>query len=139
MQQCHITNDSASATSLPQPLMRGVSLTSMIVNFLNLKSYFRDDEQRCAVQNIVQYRLADDRIQEECRYLMRFWWQLSMSYQEVTLDELENFVSGEKFKIILELLDSLAKGYQDIDVWCDKYSYELSIIEDRGYQTSKSQ
>ncbi|MEU6028667.1 hypothetical protein ABZ825_16865 [Streptomyces tauricus] len=45
----------------------------------DLSNGFRDDEQRRRVQAVIHDRLADDRDQQECRFLMRFWWQLSMS------------------------------------------------------------
>jgi hypothetical protein len=38
-------------------------------------------------------RLADDREPQECRYLMRFWWQLGMPYQEVSMDQISLNVS----------------------------------------------
>jgi hypothetical protein len=109
----------------------------MNINFLNLRSYFRDDEQRQAVQEIVRSRLADDRNQEECRYLMRFWWQLCMTNREVTLAELERFISPEKFGIILELLNSLEVGHKEIDTWVERYTRELLVIEDRGFDYYK--
>ncbi|MCW8103555.1 hypothetical protein OG288_01800 [Streptomyces tauricus] len=45
----------------------------------DLSNGFRDDEQRRRVQAVIHDRLADDRDQQECPFLMRFWWQLSMS------------------------------------------------------------
>lgn len=110
---------------------------AMDINFLNLRSYFRDDEQRQAVQEIVRSRLADDRNQEECRYLMRFWWQLCMTNREVTLEELERFVSPEKFGIILELLNALEVGHKEVDTCVERYIRELLVVEDRGFEYYK--
>ena len=104
----------------------------MNIDFLRLESYFRDDKQRKAVKEIVRTRLADDRNQEECRYLMRFWWQLSMTYREVTLEELEKYVSLEKLNIILELLESLKEDTTSVDSWIKKYE-QLPVIEDGGF------
>jgi hypothetical protein len=111
----------------------------MSVNLLNLRGYFRDDSQRHAVQDVVQSRLADDQNQEECRYLMRFWWQLSMSYQEVTLEDLEEFVSADKLGVILDLLRALEQGHKGIDDWIEKYTRELKVIEDHGFQNYEAQ
>jgi hypothetical protein len=111
----------------------------MSVNFLNLRDYFRDDEQRSVVQKVVQSRLADDQDREECRYLMRFWWQLNMTYREVTLGELERFVSPVKLGIIMDLLHSLEQGHKDIDAWIDKYTAEIAVVEDRGFQNYEVQ
>ncbi|MFF9119375.1 hypothetical protein ACF09Y_28045 [Streptomyces massasporeus] len=44
-----------------------------------------------AENRVIHDRLADDRDQQECRYLMRLWWQLGMYYREVTLDQLRGF------------------------------------------------
>jgi hypothetical protein len=112
---------------------RALGFQIMSMKFVELHSYFRDDDQRQAVQDIVQTRLADDRNQEECRYLMRFWWQLSMSYQEVTPGELQKYVSSEKLSVLGNLLHSLECGHGEIDTWIEKYS-KLPIIEDQGFQ-----
>jgi hypothetical protein len=98
-----------------------------------LRERFCCEKQLCAVRDIIQSRLADDRNQNECRYLMRFWWQLSMGYQEVTLQELEQNIAGEKLEIILKLLSALGKDYQAIDNWIEYHSNALEIIQDRGF------
>lgn len=109
----------------------------MAIEFIKLSEFFRDEEQKTEVQNIIQTRLADDRNQEECRYLMRFWWQLSMAYQEVTFQELESFVSDNKLLIINELLESMEKGDFAIDSWIKKYQ-QLPVIEDRGFKVREN-
>lgn len=105
----------------------------MVRDLLKLSDSFEDEKQISRIQDIIQYRLADDRNQQECRYLMRFWWQFSVSYQEVTLEELENFVSPEKLQIILELLTAIENGSGSIIAWIDKYE-NISIIEDKGFE-----
>lgn len=105
----------------------------MATDLLKLGDSFQDETQISRIQDIIQHRLADDRNQQECRYLMRFWWQFSVSYQEVTLKELENFVSPEKFQIILELLTAIENGSESISAWIDKYE-QLPIIEDKGFE-----
>ncbi len=52
------------------------------MSLLDLPHGFRDEHQRQSAQAIVMQRLADDREQEECRVLMKFWWQLAMPYED---------------------------------------------------------
>ncbi len=63
---------------------------------------------------------------------MRFWWQLAMGYQEVTLQELEEHISPEKYTIILELLHATQTGYAAIDTWIARYG-TLPVVQDRGH------
>ena len=85
-------------------------------------SWFRDDAQRWAAREIIKARLADDRYQEECRYLMRFWWHLEMPYQEVSYIELRNHLSEQKLEALEALFDVIDTSYQRIDVWLQRYS-----------------
>ncbi|NUP34896.1 MAG: hypothetical protein HOU01_24755 [Streptomycetaceae bacterium] len=48
------------------------------MDLTDLRDGFRDDAQLWRARAIVPGRLADDRDQQECRYVMRFWWQLGM-------------------------------------------------------------
>jgi hypothetical protein len=98
-----------------------------------LSERFCCKEQLRAVQDIVHSRLADDRNQTECRYLMRFWWQLIMNYREVTLQELEENITAEKLEIVLKLLNAVGKDYQAIDDWIVQYRNTLEVIQDRGF------
>ena len=45
-------------------------------------AWFQDRAQADRVGAIVVERLADDRIQEECRYLMRLKWHFQMGYEK---------------------------------------------------------
>jgi hypothetical protein len=98
----------------------------------HLRERFSHKKQQQAARDVVQNHLADDRDQNECRYLMRFWWQLAMGYQEVTLEELEEHLSPAKHAIILELLHATQTGYAAIDAWIARYS-TLPVILDRGH------
>jgi hypothetical protein len=93
---------------------------------------FSHREQQQAARDVVQNHLADDRDQNECRYLMRFSWQLAMGYQEVTLRELEEHLSPENHAIILELLHATQTGYAAIDAWIARYG-TLPVVQDRGH------
>lgn len=66
-----------------------------------------DGTQRRRVQQAVHDRLADDQDQDSCRYIMRFWWQLSMSYTEVTLEQLREYVHEPKLTAIERLIDAI--------------------------------
>ena len=105
----------------------------MITNLIHLEPYFRDEDQLQAVRNIIHERLADDRHQDECRYLMRFWWQFSVGYQEVTLDELKQFVSAQKLEAIYRLLEALESGHSAIDEWIREGEAQWPLVTDRGY------
>lgn len=100
----------------------------------DLRSKFRDERQRRQVQDIVQMRLADDRDQDECRYLMRFWWQLLMSYQEVTEPELEQHLAAAKLQAIKALIQAIRRSPEDIDTWITSAMDTWPVVQDRGYQ-----
>lgn len=68
------------------------------MSLTDLSSGFRDKAQRRRAQAVIEERLADDRDQDECRYLMRFVWQLAMTYQEVSTHELQAHVSAGKLE-----------------------------------------
>jgi hypothetical protein len=70
------------------------------VDLRDLRSGFRDDDQRHRAGMVIHLRLADDREQDECRYLIKFQWQLSMTYTEVTVDELRAHVGAEKLAVV---------------------------------------
>jgi hypothetical protein len=54
----------------PAATFTGVALS-------DLHRGFRDDDQRRAASAAVMDRLVDDREQEECHSLLKFWWQLT--------------------------------------------------------------
>ena len=49
--------------------------------------WFYDRAQADRVRAVIVDRLADDRIQDECRYLVRLRWHFIMGYQEVSYSE----------------------------------------------------
>ena len=77
-------------------------------------------------------RLADDREQEECRYLMRFWWQMAMTYREVTLDELREHVGGVKFAAVEAFLVAAERDPEAIEEWIRTTTETFPFIYDRG-------
>ncbi|MEZ0115635.1 hypothetical protein ABH920_009676 [Catenulispora sp. EB89] len=91
-----------------------------------------DDAQRQRVQQVVQDRLADDEDQDECRYIMRFWWQLSMSYTEVTLEQLREHVHEPKLSAIEALIDAIRSSSEAVQTWIDAAEDDFPIIVDRG-------
>ena len=103
-----------------------------------LNEKFRDAAQLGAVREIVQTRLADDERQEECRYLMRFWWQLIMTYREVVIEELEENLSLMKFTIIKNLIDATDESHEAIDEWIQVCIKDFPVIEDKGFQLYES-
>ncbi len=109
-----------------------------MIDLRQLEKRFRDYEQLGAVREVVQTRLADDRNQEQCRYLMRFWWQLSMSYREVGIEELEENLTPAKLAIINDLLEAASHGHDAIDKWVHKYSKELAVIKDNSFRFYES-
>jgi hypothetical protein len=83
-------------------------------------------------------RLADDRDQEECRVLMKFWWQLSMTYQEVTEADLDRHVSTVKREVVQKLIDAIRRSPDAIDAWIAATDQEFSPVQDRGYEAHRS-
>ncbi|MFI6285508.1 hypothetical protein ACIBCM_12235 [Streptomyces sp. NPDC051018] len=101
-----------------------------------LGSGFRDDEQRRCVRTVIHDRLADDRDQQECRYLMRFWWQLGMPYQEVSLEELRLNVGKLKLVVIEELISAIRSSPAEIDAWVDATRQAFPVVQDRGFRAA---
>jgi hypothetical protein len=98
----------------------------------NLRLAFRDDSQRSQAQRVIHDRLADDRLQDECRSLMKFWWQLSMSYQEVTLGELREHVGAGKLQAVEALIKAIDQSPEAIDEWIAWAVAVFPVIHDRG-------
>jgi hypothetical protein len=109
----------------------------MSLDFRTLHARFRDDDQRRAAQDIVARRLADDRLQDECRYLLRFCWQLAMTYTEVTPAELAANVGPEKRVVLDALLAALVAGHSDVDAWIARCKATLALVEDRTYEANR--
>jgi hypothetical protein len=101
------------------------------VTLTDLNNGFRDDEQRRRVQRVVHDRLADDRDPQECRFLMRFWWQLIMPYQEVSMDELSLNVGKPKLDVIEALISAIRSSHADIDAWIATTQQVFPVIQTR--------
>ncbi|MER5835322.1 hypothetical protein ABT116_31960 [Streptomyces sp. NPDC002130] len=99
----------------------------------DLPAGFRDIEQLGYVRRVIHDRLADDRDQQACRYLMRFWWQLGMTYQEVTLDQLRANLGGAELRLVEELIDAVRTSPEAIDDWVDAVEGALPVVQDRGF------
>ncbi len=98
----------------------------------DLPARFRDDEQCRRVQELIGSRLADDRLQDECRYLMRLIWQLRMSYTEVRHDELREHVGPATLAVVDELIAAIRASPEAIDQWCTAV-LERPVVEDRTW------
>ncbi|MFJ4428859.1 hypothetical protein [Streptomyces bobili] len=103
----------------------------------DLANGFRDDEQRRRVQRVIHERLADDRAPQECRYLMRFWWQLAMAYQEVSMDDLSLNVGKPKLDVIETLIRAIRLSHADIDAWITTTQQTFPVIQNRGYKVAE--
>lgn len=88
------------------------------------------------MQQVVHDRLADDRDQDECRYIMRFWWQLLMSYSEVTLEQLREHVHEPKLTAIEGLIEAIRSSAQDVEAWITATEQAFPITFDRGVHAS---
>ncbi|MFI1398747.1 hypothetical protein [Streptomyces sp. NPDC020681] len=99
----------------------------------DLSSGFRDDDQRRSVQAVIHDRLADDREPQECRYLMRFWWQLGMPYQEVSMEQLSLNVSKPKLDVLEELISAIRTSHDEVDAWVVTTQHAFPVIQDRGF------
>lgn len=106
-----------------------------ITEIWNDKSqWYRDDAQSRRVSLVLLERLADDRLQEECRYLSRLRWHFFMGYQEVSYQELLEHVSEPKLAVLNELFTTIAdRDYDMIDSWIDRCQSTLPIIHDKWH------
>lgn len=53
----------------------------------------------------------------EYRFLMRFWQQLSMSYREVSMRDLNLGVGQEKLAALEALVNAIRSSRAQIDAW----------------------
>lgn len=104
------------------------------MNLTDLSNGFRDGAQRRRTQAVIEERLADDRQQDECRYLMRFWWQLAMNYREVTARDLQTHVSEGKLKAVETLIDAIRSSPERIDAWILSAEQAFPVIHDQGHE-----
>ncbi|MFD3581248.1 hypothetical protein [Streptomyces sp. NPDC058683] len=102
----------------------------------DLSHGFRDDDQRRRVQAVIHDRLADDREPQECRYLMRFWWQLCMPYQQVSMEQLSLNVREPKLAVLERLISAIRASHDEIDVWVATTQEAFSVIQDRGFRSA---
>ncbi|MFD5036583.1 hypothetical protein ACFWMX_13340 [Streptomyces sp. NPDC058378] len=102
----------------------------------DLRDGFRDAEQRRCVQAMIASRLADDREPQECRHLMRFWWQLSMPYQEVSVAELRLNVGRRKLDVVMELVSAIRSSHEEIDAWLAGTVRTLPVLQDHGFSAT---
>ena len=104
------------------------------VTLVDLRNGFRDEHQRRRAQAIIHDRLADDRNQQECRYLMRLWWQLEMTYQEVTHEDLRTHVTAPKLQAVEDLIRAVRTSPDEIDAWIAAAEQAHPVVHDRGHQ-----
>jgi hypothetical protein len=103
------------------------------------ETWFRDNEQDNSVATLILHRLADDMIQNECRYLCRLIWHFHMGYQEVSYDELVKYVSKNKMDILNKLFNCIyEKNYASIDEWISMVEKEYPLIEDKWINENKN-
>lgn len=57
-----------------------------------------------------------------------------MSYQEVTVPELEQHLTVAKLQVIKELIQAILRSPEDIDLWITTTMNTWPVVEDRGYQ-----
>ncbi len=93
---------------------------------------FRDDSQRRRAGWFVHQRLADDRKQQECRYLMRFCWQLLTPGHNVTEQELAEHVDPVKLAAVHGLVTAIMTSPDEVDEWLAVADIEYPVIQDRG-------
>lgn len=65
---------------------------------------------------------------------MRFWWQLSMPYSEVSMQDLRLNVHQRKFDVVEELINAIRSSHARIDVWTASAEQAFAVIEDRGFR-----
>ena len=82
--------------------------------------------------------LADDREQEECRVLMKFWWQLAMTYQEASEADLDRHVGPAKRDAVQKLIDAIRHSPEAIDTWIADTAQRFPLVQDRGYEVHRS-
>jgi hypothetical protein len=82
--------------------------------------------------------LADDRDQEECRVLRKFWWQLSMKYQEMTEADPDRHVGPVKREAVQRLIDAIRHSPDAIDAWIAATNQDFPLVQDRGYEAHRS-
>ncbi|WP_422939907.1 hypothetical protein [Streptomyces albidoflavus] len=72
----------------------------------------------------------------EYRFLMQFWQQLSMSYREVSMRDLNLGVGQEKLAALEALVNAIRSSRAQIDAWAAGFGPAFPVVEDRGFQGS---
>lgn len=67
---------------------------------------------------------------------MRFWWQLSMSYTEVRIEQLREHVHEPKLTAIEALIDAIRSSAEDVEKWITATENAFPIAFDRGVYMS---
>lgn len=63
---------------------------------------------------------------------MRFWWQLSMPYQEVSIEQLRMNVHTPKLDAVEELISAIRASHEEVDAWIATTQQAFPVIHDRG-------
>ncbi|MFD0275678.1 hypothetical protein ACFVHB_17485 [Kitasatospora sp. NPDC127111] len=92
----------------------------------------RDEAQRRRVRPALHDRLADDREQPECRYLMRLFWQLSMPYEEVAVEQLRRHVDPDELLVVEAMIRAVRTSPERVDAWVTAVEPGCDVTEDRG-------
>lgn len=69
---------------------------------------------------------------------MRFWWQLGMSYTEVSMDDLILNVGKSKLDVIEELIGAIRSSHSAIDAWIAATQQAFPVMQDRGWTALES-
>jgi hypothetical protein len=65
---------------------------------------------------------------------MRFCWQLSMSYNEVTMPELRDHVTAAELRVIDELIWAIRQSPADADTWIHAVENGWPPVQDRSFR-----
>lgn len=84
------------------------------------------------MQYVIRDRLADDRDQDECRYILRFCWQLAMPYTEVTLEQLREHVHAPKLAVLEDLIRAIRSSEEDVGAWIDMVMATYPVVLDHS-------
>lgn len=64
---------------------------------------------------------------------MRFWWQLAMPYQEVSVEQLRANVRKPKLDVVEELISAIRTSHDRVDAWVATTQQAFPVIQDRGF------
>ena len=94
---------------------------------------FVSSDQRDAVCDLIKTRLADNHVQDECRYLLRFCWFLILGDCDyITRGEMQRHVRIEKVAIIDALFTAMAQGESAVAAWIEHVA-ALPRVSDRHW------